>query len=77
MRELDLRNEEIAWWNREQYPIYKMSNQKILNQNYILKNNIGIEGTFDVKLMVGKLYRLIKDAEITTINGHTIISKYL
>lgn len=77
MRDLDLKKESIMWHTREPYPVFRMKNNKVLNQKYVLDNNLEIEGTYDVELMIGKMYRFITNAELTTIDNHTVISKYL
>lgn len=65
------------WWNREPYPVFRTNNNKVLNQKYIFEKDFGVEGQFNVKLMIGKFYRVVENAEVTTIDNHTVVTKYI
>lgn len=75
---LDFTKEEVIWWNRNPTPIYvHLSKDKYLHEKYILKNNMNIEGIYNVNIKIGDYKRVVLDAEVTTIDNHTTITKYV
>lgn len=77
MNILDFRDEEIIWSDRYPAPIYvNISKKKYLREKYILKNNMNIEGTYNVNVKIGDYERIVINAEVTTVDNHTVITKY-
>ena len=78
MNILDFTKEDIIWWNRNPAPIFtKLSNKKYFYEKYILKSNMNIEGTFNINIKIKDSERIVLNAEVTTIDNHTVITRYV
>nr|DAV25238.1 MAG TPA: hypothetical protein [Caudoviricetes sp.] len=78
MNVLDFTKEEITCVTRNPAPIYThLSSEKYLHEKYILKSNMNIEGIFNVKIKIKDRERIVSSAEVTTIDNHTVITRYI